>query len=351
MIGFFVRRTATAVGLLLLLTFLTFAIFYAIPAEPGRILVGEHAPREAVERANRQLGADKPIPVQYGKFLWRLLHGDLGVSWPTFGSADPIHVGPTLVDASRVTASLVLGGALVLMLIAIPLGTLAAADPGSKLDRFATATAVAGISLPPLVLGLLLQTFVGKVLGLAPASGYCSFVPAHAPPGFAAPCSGPEEWGRHLVLPWLTFALFFAAIYMGMTRARMIEVLREPYVRTARAKGASEGRVLRSHALRNAILPVVAMLGMDVGMALSLAIYVETVFDLPGVGRLALESLSGQSGGFDLPVILGVVLFAGTAVIVINLVIDLLYGVIDPTIKDTSSRSRASQVWMARGVR
>jgi peptide/nickel transport system permease protein len=351
MLVFVVRRLATALVLLLLLTFLTFVIFYSIPAEPGRILVGEHAPLSEVEEANERLGADKPIPVQYGKFLWRLLHGDLGVSWPTFGSADPVAVGPALVDASRVTASLVLGGALTLILIAVPLGVLAAANPGSKLDRFATATALAGISLPPLVVGLLLQTFAGKVLGLAPVSGYCNLVPTHDRPGFAAPCSGPVEWAQHLVLPWLTFALFFVAVYMGMTRARMIEVLREPYVRTARAKGAAESQVLRSHALRNAILPIVAMLGMDVGMALSLAIYVETVFGLPGVGRLALESLSGQSGGFDLPSILGVVLFTGTAVIFLNLVIDLLYGVIDPTIQETASRRRASQMWVARGIR
>jgi peptide/nickel transport system permease protein len=351
MLGFFARRALTAAVLLLLLTFLTFLIFYAIPAQPGRILVGEHAPLSEVERANERLGADRPIYVQYGKFLWRLLHGDLGSSWPSLGggAAEELAVAPALVDAAGVTASLVLGGAAMLLLIAIPLGALAAASPGSRVDRLATVGAVAGISLPPIVVGLLLQTFVGRVLGLAPESGYCNLLPSSSDlPDAALTCSGPTEWARHLVLPWITFALFFVALYMGMMRARVSEVLREPYIRTARAKGASEGRVLRSHALRNAILPIVTMLGMDVAMAVTLSIYVETVYDLPGVGRLALESLSGQSGGFDLPFILGVVLFTGTAVIVLNLVIDLLYGVIDPTIKDTGSRRRASQTWVAR---
>ena len=339
MLGFVLRRVVTAVVMLLLLTFLTFVMYYAIPAEPGRILVGERATREQVAEANRRLGADQPVPVQYVKFVWRLMHGDLGVSWGTVGEREdgPTAVAPTLVDAAAVTASVVLGGAAILLMVAVPLGALAAVREGTRFDRLSTVAVVACISLPTPVVALLLQTSMADMLGLAPADGYCTLVPGQTDEFGFPVCGGPSEWASHLVLPWLTFALFFGALYMGVTRTRMIETLREPYVRTARAKGAPESQVVRSHALRNAVLPLMTMLAMDIGTALGLTVFIESVFALPGMGRLWVESLGGQIGGFDLPVILGLVLFTGIIVIIVNLAVDLLYGVVDPRVREAGS--------------
>ena len=333
MLVFAVRRIVTAVMLLLLLTLITFVIFYRIPAEPGRILVGEKAPMSKVREANHKLGADRPLPEQYGMFLWRLVRGDLGVTWDTVG--DPQgeqHVRPLLLDSAGVTASVLIGGIVLLILIAVPLGSLAALREGTPIDRLSTVAVIACVSLPPAVVGLLLKTFVARELGLAPQDGYCNLVP-HG----VELCGGFHDWAAHLILPWLTFALFFGALYMGMTRTRMINELGQPYVRTARAKGAGELRVVGRHALRNAILPLVTMLAMDVGTALGISVYVETVFGLPGLGSLWLHSLGGQIGGFDLPVILGLVVFTGLIVIVANLAVDLLYGVIDPRVREAGS--------------
>jgi peptide/nickel transport system permease protein len=333
MLAFAVRRIVTAAVLLLLLTFITFVLFYKIPAEPGRILVGERAPMSKVREANHKLGADLPLPEQYGMFLWRLVRGDLGVTWASVD--DPQgeqQVRPLLLDSAGVTASVLVGGAILLILIAVPLGSLAALREGTPLDRFSTVTVIACVSLPPAVVGLLLKTFVARQLGLAPQEGYCNLIP-HGD----SLCGGFHDWAAHLILPWITFALFFGALYMGMTRTRMIEELRQPYVRTARAKGAGEVRVVGGHALRNAILPLVTMLAMDVGTALGISVYVETVFQLPGLGRLWLYSLGGSIGGFDLPVILGLVVLTGVIVIVVNLAVDLLYGVIDPRVREAGS--------------
>jgi peptide/nickel transport system permease protein len=229
-------------------------------------------------------------------------------------------VSEILEQAIPVTASLVFGAAILWLLIAIPIGLLSAVKPRSPLDRAATAFVLIGISAHPVWIGLMLLYVFSEKLRVAPSGGYCDLVsPTTA-------CGGPVQWAWHLWLPWLTFALMFAAIYMRMVRASAIEALGEDYVRTARAKGASEQRVLRHHVLRNALLPVVTMLGMDVGLALGGAVFVERVYGLPGLGGVALQSLARR----DLPVIMGVVLFATLAVIVLNLIVDLLYTTIDP---------------------
>jgi peptide/nickel transport system permease protein len=339
--AFLVRRALVAIVMLLALTALTYAIFYQIPSEPGRILVGSQAPSpHEIARARHRLGVDKPVVVQYGLFLWRLAHGDLGTSWQSLSNVgtppEPVAVGPVLLRASMVTGSLLLGGAALLLLLAVPLGMRASVQPGSRFDQLALAGAVAAASLPPLVIGLLLRTLVGGRLGITPPSGYCNLLST------VDGCGGPADWASHLVLPWITFALVFVAIYLRMTRARMIEVLDEPYILAARAKGTPERDVLRSHALRNAILPIITMLGMDVGVALGIAIYVETIFDLPGLGHVALQALTG---GFDLPYVIGIVLFTGSAVILLNLLLDLVYALVDPTVTITSSRRAAARTW------
>jgi len=182
-----------------------------------------------------------------------------------------------------------------------------------------------GISAHPVWIGLLAAYFIGFKLHIAPITGYCDFF---SPTG---DCGGPVQWAYHLMLPWATFALLFAATYVRMIRAYVMETLGEDYVRTARAKGATEVRVLRSHVMRNALLPVVTILGMDVGLALGGAFFTETVYSLPGLGKLAV----GAIDNFDLPVTQGVVVFATLCIIVFNLTVDTIYAWVDPRIRLT----------------
>lgn len=348
MLAYVVRRLLVAAVLLWVLSMITFGIYLKVPADPAGFLVDvQHASPAAIARAHHELGTDRPIVVQYGHFVWRALHGDFGISWQSItfglpnGQAQGTSVGHMVWSAALVTASLALGGFVLLLLVAVPLGTFAATRPRSLFDRLALGFSVAAISTHPLVVGLLLQLFVGDRWHLLPASGYCTIshpsaaaivaVRRYAPTGTPTPCGGVGEWAWHLILPWLTFALFFVALYMRIVRTRMLEVLEEPWVRTARAKGASEFRVVRVHALRNAIAPIVTMTAMDAGMAIGVAMYIETVFGLPGLGRTTIRALAGQEG-YDLPVILAVTLVAAAGIIALNLVADLVLVVIDPTV-------------------
>jgi peptide/nickel transport system permease protein len=344
---FFARRVLVLVGLLLVLTGATYVVYSQIPTEPGRYLYPNlnHVPTADLRRADHLLGVDASVPQQYLSFLWNGLHGDLGISWEgaTIGPDNKAHGAPvagTLLHAAAVTASVALGGIVLLLLIALPLGMLAASRPRSFLDRAILTVSLVGISTHPLVIGVVLQTFFGNHWQLLPSSGYCSaFGGGYSPPnltgsfasGFGPPCSGVGAWANHLVLPWLTFALLFTAIYMRMMRASLLETLGEHYIRTARGKGAREFTVVRRHALPNAVLPVLTMAGMDVATALGVSIYVETVFRLPGLGRLSLSALRGDIG-FDLHYIVGIVVFTTLAVVVMNLIVDLLYVLIDPRI-------------------
>jgi peptide/nickel transport system permease protein len=180
-----------------------------------------------------------------------------------------------------------------------------------------------GVSAHPVWIGLIFAYVIGFKLGWTPITGYCDFINP------ATDCGGPVQWAYHLILPWITFAILFAALYVRMIRANVMETSNEDYVRTARAKGAPENRVIRSHILRNALLPVVTMLGMDIGAALGGAIFTENVYSLPGLGQTALDSISS----FDLPVTQGIIVFGTLAIIVFNLLVDLLYAVIDPRIR------------------
>ena len=346
MVGYILRRVGIAIVLIWTLSVITFVVYLKVPADPAGFIVDvQHASPAQIAHAHHILGTDRPAIVQYGKYIERLLHGDFGLSWPTVtfygGHLQGAAVGRMVWKAALVTGSLALGGFVLLLLVAVPLGTFAATRPRSLFDRLSLGLSVAAISTHPLVVGLLLQLFVGNKWKLLPASGYCtvsapskaelSYWKLFAPGGSPKPCGGVGEWAWHLLLPWLTFALFFVALYMRIVRARMLEVLEEPWVRTARAKGASEFRVIRAHALRNAIAPVVTMSAMDAGMAIGVAMYIETVFGLPGLGRTLIRALAGFQG-YDLPVILAVTMVAAAAIILLNLVADLLLLAIDPTV-------------------
>jgi peptide/nickel transport system permease protein len=327
-LAYVVRRLLWAGLLVLVMTFVTYVIFFRIPADPARFLVRNQAPTEhQLEEARKRLGLDEPFLVQYGRFVWRLAHLDLGVSYQSFGGRNPILVTRLLAEAAPVTASLIVGGAVLWLMLSIPLGTLSALRAGSAVDRGILLLVLIGISAHPVSIGLFLRQFLGYKWQLAPVNGYC-------PLFGSGDCAGPGPWLSHLILPWFTFALLFTALYTRMVRNNVLFGLEENWVRTARGKGATELRVLRSHVLRTSLLPVVTMLGMDIGVAFGGAIFVERVFGLPGLGSLALTALSGNVG-FDLPLIVGVVLCVTTAVIVFNLVVDLLAVVLDPRISLT----------------
>jgi peptide/nickel transport system permease protein len=232
-------------------------------------------------------------------------------------------VNDVVARAAPVTASLVFGGAVLWMLVSLPIGVFSALRPRSLLDRAAMVFVLIGISAHPVWIGLIFAYFFGYKLGWFPITGYCDLVNPDTD------CGGPVDWAHHLILPWATFAVLFSATYVRMIRANTMETLNEDYVRTARAKGAPETQVLRSHVLRNSLLIVVTMLGMDIGIALGGAIFTESVYGLPGLGKVAIESIYA----FDLPITQGIVVFSTLAIITFNLIVDLVYAAIDPRIR------------------
>ena len=353
-LGYALRRLGVSILLLLLLTFLTFSLYKAIPANPAGFLVDmQKATPDQIAKAEAALHLHDSFFKQYGDYLWRLVHGDLGIAYQnTFLTADGSRVGtpvgPAVVRAALVTGALVIGGALVALLISIPLGAISAAKPRSATDRTILAVSLIGICTHPLVVALLLQQFAGNRWGIAPARGYCPFFGTAGEPGqfdgFSLSqdlgCAGPTAWASHLILPWITFALFFVAIYTRLVRVRMIEVMDEPYIRTAEAKGMPRRRVVRHHALRNAMSPVLTLVGMDIGLAIGIALYVESVYRLPGLGLSTLGALNGDTG-FDLPMILGIVLVIGLVIVVANFAIDLIVAWMDPRAAEAGTRGSA----------
>jgi peptide/nickel transport system permease protein len=322
---YLVRRVLWACLLFIVITFITFVIFYVGPNNPARAVCGgEQAKRECLVRATEKLGLDKPMPVQYYRFLKQLVvHQDLGTSFATSQS-----VNERIKEAAPVTASLVFGGAVLWMILGLSIGIFSALKPRSLLDRSAMVFVLIGVSAHPVWIGLILEYTFGVKLGWTPIAGYANFFGAPPDSGQAG---GPWQWFYHMILPWCTFALLFAALYVRMIRANVMETLNEDFVRTARAKGAPERQVLFSHVLRNALLPVVTMLGMDIGIGLGGAIFTETVFNLPGLGQTIVIGLSNQ----DLAIVQGVIVFATVSIIVFNLIVDLLYAWIDPRIRLT----------------
>jgi peptide/nickel transport system permease protein len=322
---YLVRRTLWAILLFIVITFVTFVIFFVGPNNPARAVCGgEQAKRECLVRATAKLGLDQPMPVQYWRFVKQLvIHQDLGESFATSQS-----VNQRIKEAAPVTASLVFGGAILWMIIGLSVGIFSALKPRSLTDRFAMIFVLIGVSAHPVWIGLILEYVFGVRLGWTPIANYANFFGAPADSGQPG---GPWQWFYHLILPWCTFALLFAALYVRMIRANVMETLNEDFVRTARAKGAPERQVLTAHVLRNALLPVVTMLGMDIGISLGGAIFTETVFQLPGLGQTAIIGINNQ----DLAIVQGVIVFATVAIIVFNLLVDLLYAWIDPRIRLT----------------
>jgi peptide/nickel transport system permease protein len=327
--GLILKRVAWAFVLALLISFLTFVIFFVVPADVR--VASQGAQNISLARQYHIQG--QSIFHQYAQFVWRFVrHGDLGRS---FVNNRPVM--QKLGDALPVTISLIFGGALLWLLMAVPIGILSALRPRSLLDRVAMVFVLVGVSVHPVWIGLIFSYFLGYKLHLTPISGYCDFF---NPP---LSCGGAVDWAYHMLLPWLTFAFLFTALYTRMVRATVMEAMQEDYVRTAEAKGAGPMRVLRGHVLRNALLPLVTMLGMDVGIAFGGALFVESVYDLPGIGGMLHDSILQ----LDLPVMMGIFLVICLAVVFANLVADIACMILDPRIHvsrssayDEGTRSR-----------
>jgi peptide/nickel transport system permease protein len=316
-----IQRVFWAVWLFFVATLITYVIFFLVPADPARITgFGLAASPSVLQHIRSELHLDVPAYQQYWIFIWNIVrHQSLGYSFQNGTSVRWI-----VAQDARVTASLVFGGVIFWLLLSIPIGILSALKPRSFFDRFAMVFVLIGVSAPPVWLGLILSYVFGFRLGWTPIADYCNFVP-HS----GGECSGPTRWAYHLLLPWITFTFLFAALYVRLIRASILEVSSEEFVRTARAKGASGRRVVFHHILRNSMLPIVTVLGMDVAIALGGALFIEKVFNLHGLGAELISAANRD----DVPVVVGVVVFITLAVILINFIVDVLYAWLDPRIR------------------
>ncbi len=304
MLRYLAQRLAASTLILLGITVVTFGLTFLIPADPVRMIAGRSASAETVASIRHQLGLDRPIPVQYVTYLGKLVQGDLGRSYVQKAEV-------TALIESRLPATLLLmaGAIFFELLIGLPAGILAATRRGRFADRGIMVLSFAGVSTPQFVVGLLLLYLFANLLGWFPLSGYGTL--------------------GHLVLPALTLGIAGGGWYSRMMRSSMVEVLRHDYIRTARAKGLSERGVVLVHALRNAILPIVAMIGLDIGIFMSGAVVVESVFGWPGIGQLAWQAVQR----IDIPIIMGVTIVAAVAIVLGNLLADLVAPLIDPRIR------------------
>jgi len=325
MVRYLIRRILWACLLFIIITFVTFVIFFMGPNDPARAQCGgDQAQPACLKLVTEKYGLNKPLYMQYWYFFDRLvIHHNLGVSYATGQS-----INQSIGKAAPVTASLVFGGAILWMIIALIIGVFSALRPRSLLDRAAMVFVLIGISAHPVWIGLIFEYVFGVKLGWTPIANYANFFGAPADSGQPG---GPWQWFYHMILPWMTFSLLFAALYARMIRANVMETMNEDFVRTARAKGAPENRILVSHVLRNALLPVVTMLGMDIGVALGGAVFTESVYQLPGLGRNLVIGIQSN----DFATVQGVVVFATIAILFFNLIVDVLYAWIDPRIRLT----------------
>ena len=306
------RRLVATIPVLLLVTAGVFALIHLTPGDPIDAMMAESVDDSVKRQLRSDLGLDRPLYLQYATWMGRLLQGDLGRS---IRNREPVieNVG------RRIKPSLQLAGLAmaISLLVATPIGILSAARRNSTLDRFGTSFALFGICMPNFLIALLLIFLFGVTLRWLPISGYVD------------PMEEPWEGIRSLALPAITLGLALAAVITRTLRSSMLEALSEDYIRTARAKGLSEGAVIRAHALKNALIPVVTVLGLQLGTLIGGAVITEYVFALPGVGRLVVDAVFAR----DYPLVQGVVLLIAVGFILSNLMVDLLYGWIDPRIR------------------
>lgn len=304
MTDYLIRRLLQMIIVLLIVSLVTFSISYLIPADPAAEIAGPKAKPETIERIRERLGLNEPLPTQYGRYLWNLLHGDLGESYRL-----RMPVSKLIGQRVLATAQLAILGVLFELIIGIPVGIISSVKSGSWMDRFSMVAALVGVSAPRFWLGIVLLYFFGFKWSLLPIGGFGSF--------------------KHALLPAITLGLAGAAWYARMLRSGMLEILHSDYIRTARSKGLREKIVLLVHAIPNAITPVITMIGMDLGYYLGGVVVIETVFGWPGIGREIWQAIQN----LDIPVITGSVTLAAFSVVLMNFLVDLVNAAIDPRIR------------------
>lgn len=309
MTHYVVRRIALSAVAMLGVVTIVFVLLHA-SGDPATLLVSQDATQQDIERIRQAYGLDQPLSVQYARFVARVVRGDLGFSY-----RQGLPVGELIVERLRATCELAVAGLAIAVLLGVPLGMLAAARRGSAVDTAAMAVALLGTSVPSFWLGLLLIIVFGVQLGWLPVSGYGGL--------------------DHLLLPAFVLGGFYAAQISRLTRTSLLEVLAQDFVRTARAKGLAGRAVLLKHVLRNAALPVLTVVGLDFGRMLGGAVVVETIFAWPGMGRLAVQAVLGR----DFPVVQGAAIMGAAVFVAVNLLIDLVYGWVDPRLRAAAPRA------------
>ena len=334
MIYFIIRRLILTVFLLLLVSAITFAIFFLVPRLAGQTAyqlaaqyVGRNPIPSEINAVEVKLGLNAPVYLQYGRFVKGIIvgvHYNSGpdVSYcpfPCFGYSfrNQEPVWPQLISDAPVTLSLAIGGAVLWLIGGVSIGVLSALRRGSFFDRLSMGIALAGVSLPVFFTGLISLELFSYKWPIFPNVHYVGIT------------SNPLQWARNLVLPWVTLAFLYAALYARLTRAGMLETMGEDYIRTARAKGLPERKVIVKHGMRAALTPIVTIFGLDLGLLLGGAILTETTFSFPGLGQFTIEAIQNQ----DLPEIQGVVMIAAFFIVIANMIVDILYAVVDPRVR------------------
>jgi peptide/nickel transport system permease protein len=335
MLYYIIRRSIAAVLMLAVISVVTFFMFYASPTDPARLTCGKNCTPQSIEANRKALGFDKPVPVQYAAFVKGLFVTRIFPDDPVFQKRNPDKVtvcpAPCLgysplqtklvtdivKERLPVTISITMGAFVLWMVFGVGFGIIAALKRGTIVDRGLVAFALVLYSFPAFFIALLMYNYLSTQWGLLPPPNYVPFT------------ESPIQWFQGLLLPWISLAAGFAAAYIRLTRAYMLETMGEDYLRTARAKGLSERTVVMKHTLRAALTPIVTVAGLDLGILLAGAAITETVFNFQGLGRAVVSSVQV----FDLPVIVALVLVAAFFIVVANLVVDVLYGVIDPRVR------------------
>ncbi|HEY0533481.1 MAG TPA: ABC transporter permease [Actinoplanes sp.] len=323
---YIVQRLLGMAGTLFVISVITYVIFYLLPSNPAQLSCGRPCTPQRLAEAGAFMGYDKPWAQQYLDFLGGIVAGRhfgsgaaaVDCAAPCFGYSFRLNASVTqlIIERAPITFSIAIGAAVLWLILGVGAGVIAAVRRGTVVDRAAMLFSTIGVSSPAYLIGLLGILLFGFTLNMVPVGGYVPLT------------ENPLYWAWHLILPWCVLALISAAVFARLTRGQMLEVLDEDYIRTARAKGLSERRVIGRHGLRNVLIPVITVFGLDLGTLLGGAVITERVFSMQGLGALLLDAVSSS----DLPLIVGVTLFSAVLVIFANFLVDLLYSVLDPRV-------------------
>ncbi|MEJ0074528.1 MAG: ABC transporter permease [Alphaproteobacteria bacterium] len=312
MFAYLVRRILSTIPVMGMVALFVFSLLYIAPGDPAAIIAGEQATPEQIDRIRQSLGLDQPFLIRFGEWLWQIVHGDLGTSIFT-----GLPVARMIGQRVEPTLSLMVLTLILAVVVAVPIGVLAAWKVGTWVDRAVMAFAVFGFSVPVFVVGYLLAYVFALELGWFPVQGYTPIARGIGP------------WLENLVLPAIALGCVYIALIARITRATMLDVLQQDYVRTAKAKGLGQSSILFVHALKNASVPIITVIGIGIALLIGGAVVTESVFAIPGLGRLTLDAILRR----DYPVIQGVVLMFSFVYVLVNLAVDLVYTLVDPRIR------------------